>query len=139
MILDWPTELPRPERNTWSATHQDARRKRQNDAGPPGYSRRFSSVAKLVSLSVILDRNQKAIFDLFFEEDCGYGTALFHMPDPTTDGWALLTSDGVPLLTGDGQPLLMSKIWLCAWGDDVPKETIQGTEFRKTFSVVVMP
>lgn len=140
IILTWPDELPRPERNTWQVQPQDARRKRQGDVGPPTYRRRFSRVPKLVTLSVVLDRNQKAIFDNFYHYDCDEGSALFRMPDPTTDGWPLLTSDGVPMLTGDGVPLLLAAQWLCAWGDQTPVETIQGQiEFRKTFSVVVMP
>jgi hypothetical protein len=139
MIMEWPTALPRPERNTWQLQPQDARRKRQPDAGPPSYRRRFSSVARNVTMSVLLSRSEKAIFDQFFHETCAEGSQLFYMPDPTTDGWPMLTSDGVPVLTGDGQPLLLSARWLCAWGDQMPTETLQGLEFRKTFSVVVLP
>ena len=138
MIMTWPTTLPRPERSSWQLTSQDARRKRQSDAGPPAYRRRFSSAAKLVTLSVLLTRNQRQVFDQFFHGDCGEGSSLFHMPDPTTDGWRLLASDGRPLLSL-GTPLLLSGIWLCAWGDQLPTESIQGTEFRKSFSIVVLP
>lgn len=139
MIHIWPTDLPRPERNTWQARPQDARRKRQNEAGPPSYRRRFSSVAKLISLSVVLTRNQKAVFDRFFHEDCADGSEFFYMPDPTTDGWALLTESGQPIFVEPGVPLLLSERWLCAWGDDLPTETVEGIEFRKAFNVVVMP
>lgn len=139
MILNWPTELPRPERSSWQLTPQDARRKRQADAGPPGYRRRFSSVAKLVSLSVLVSRNDRAIFDRFYHQDCREGTELFWMPDPTTEGWPMLSADGQPMLTADGQPMLLSAQWLCAWGDTLPEESIVGVEFRKSFSVVVMP
>ncbi len=139
IILDWPTDLPHPERSSWQMQPQDARRKRQASVGPPSYRRRFSRVPKLVTLSVVLSRNEKAIFDNFYHDECAEGSLLFHMPDPTTDGWPLLTSDGQPMLMSDGTPLLLSAIWLCAWGDQTPAETIQGIEFRKTFSVVVMP
>ncbi|NEX47597.1 hypothetical protein [Pseudotabrizicola algicola] len=140
MILTWPADLPRPERPSWQLTSQDARRKTQSDAGPARYRRRFSSAAKLVTLSVILTRDQKAIFDRFFHEDCAEGARLFYMPDPTTDGWALLTSDGTPLLTGGGVPILMAARWLCSWGDQVPVETIHGqVEFKKSFNLQVMP
>jgi hypothetical protein len=61
------------------------------------------------------------------------------MPDPTTDGWPLLDATGQPLLDGQGRPLLRAGTWLCLWGDQLPVETILGIEFRKTFSVVVMP
>ncbi|MGH1355372.1 MAG: hypothetical protein ACRBBS_09865 [Thalassovita sp.] len=139
MIHTWPDTLPSPERNTWQVQPEDARRKRQAETGPPGYRRRWSNVARTVSLSVLLSRSQKAAFDQFFHLDCAEGAALFWMPDPTTDGWALLSSEGQPLLMIEGQPLLMSAAWLCHWGDQLPVETIEGREFRKTFSVEVMP
>lgn len=139
MIMEWPEELPRPERNTWQATPQEARRKTQPDAGPARYRRRFSSVPTLVTLSVLLDRNGKAIFDRFYGDDCKAGSRLFWMPDPTTHGWPLLTADGTPLLTSDGTPILLSARWLCAWGDQMPAESAQGVEFRKSFSVMVIP
>jgi hypothetical protein len=139
MIATWPSELPRPERNTWSSQRQDGRRKRQGDTGPAGSGRRFSSVATTVNMSVLLARDQKAVFDNFYVDDCAEGSRLFRMPDPTTDGWALLDSDGNPLLMSDGTPLLLAKIWLCSWGDQPPTETIQGVEFRKSFSIQVMP
>lgn len=139
MIAVWPETLPRPERSSWQLQAQDPRLKRQADAGPPSYRRRFSSVARTVTLSLILTRLQRGVFDAFYEEDCGWGSSLFWMPDPTTDRWPLLTPDGVPLLTGAGAPLLMSALWLCRWGDQMPTETVVGIEFRKSFSVVVLP
>lgn len=139
MIAVWPSELPRPERDSWQKQSQEARRKTQADVGPPRYRRRFSGVPKLVTLSVLLNRNQCAIFDKFFEEECSQGALRFWMPDPATDGWTLLASDGRPLLTTDGQPILLAKRWLCAWGDQLPVETVVGIEFRKSFSIVVLP
>ncbi|ADE84730.1 hypothetical protein [Rhodobacter capsulatus] len=135
----WPSDLPRPERSSYQLQPQDARRKRGFEAGPPGYRRRFSAVAKLVSLSLILTANQRAVFDNFYGDDCAQGAALFWMPDATRDGQPLLTHDGQPLLTHDGTPILLASRWLCAWGDTPPIETIQGIEFRKQFQVVVMP
>ncbi len=140
MIATWPDTLPHPERKTWNLQHQDARRKRQPESGPPGYRRRFSSAADFVSLSVVLTRAEKAVFDQFYRHDCAGGSRLFWMPDPTTDGWALLYTDGQPLLVDDSTPLLISATWLCAWGDEPPQESVVGqVEFRKTFQIVVMP
>jgi len=139
VIAVWPETLPRPERDSWQKQPQDARRKRQSDAGPPAYRRRFSSVAKMVTLSVLLSRDEAALFDTFFHQDCAEGSLLFTMPDPTTDGWEMLSSEGETLLDGDGDALLLSATWLCAWGDTMPTETLVGIEFRKSFSVVVMP
>jgi hypothetical protein len=139
MIAIWPIDLPRPERSSWSSQRQDGRRKRQGDTGPAGFGRRFSSVATTVGLSVVLSRSQKAVFDNFYDDDCAGGSRLFRMPDPSTDGWALLGSDSTPVLTGDGLPILLGRIWLCSWGDQPPTEAIQGVEFRMSFSVQVMP
>jgi hypothetical protein len=96
-------------------------------------------VAQLVTLSLLLNRDLRAVFDRFYDVDCAGGTRLFWMPDPTTDGWALLGTDGRPLLAGGRQPLLMSRRWLCAWGDAVPSEALVGLEFRKSFNLQVMP
>ena len=137
MILQWPSVLPKPDRNSWQNTLQDGRRKAQPEAGPPRYRRRISNPAQLVQMSLTLDRDQREVFDAFYR-DCGNGTGLFYMPDPTTDGWGLYTSDGQPLLSGD-VPILLSARWLCSWGDQMPSETVIGVEFRKSFSVVVMP
>ncbi|WP_283177496.1 hypothetical protein [Gemmobacter sp. 24YEA27] len=139
MIAVWPSSLPRPERDSWQRQSQEARRKTQADMGPPRYRRRFSGVPKLVTLSVLLDRNQRAVFDNFFEDACAQGALRFWMPDPTTEGWSLLTSGGAPLLTSAGVPILMAGRWLCAWGDQLPVETVVGIEFRKSFSIVVLP
>jgi hypothetical protein len=138
-IAIWPAELPKPERNTWSSQPQEARLRRTSEAGPAAYRRRFSNVSKVVSLSVLLTADQRAIFDNFYEYDTKKGSLLFRMPDPTTDGWALTVSDGQPFLTSEGQPMLIAAMWLCTFGDQLPAETIVGVEFRKTFSVEVMP
>lgn len=139
----WPAELPRPERDTWNVQRQDARLKRRSDAGPVNYRRRFSSASKSVRLSVILTRDGKAIFDTFFDLTTDGGVTPFWMPDPTTDGWALTTSDGAPLLIAggpdDGKPILLAAQWLCVFGDQMPAETVVGTEFRISFSVEVLP
>lgn len=140
MIHDWPAELPRPERDSWQVQRQDARRKRAPEVGAPGYRRRFSGVGQSVTLSLLLSRAQREVFDHFWTVDCAEGTGLFRMPDPTTDGWPVLASDGTPLLGPGGAPVLMSRLWLCAWGDAPPVQTIFGqVEFRLSFSVVVIP
>lgn len=138
MIPTWPTELPRPNRSGYQRQALDPRLARSTETGPPGYRRRYSAVAETVNLVVQLTRVQRGIFDTF-HRDLGHGSLPFWMPDPTTDGWPLLTGDGVPLLTGDGAPLLIAAQWLCLWGSSMPTETIQGVEFIKSFSVVVMP
>lgn len=135
----WPDDLRRFEREGWQVQPQNARQRRQSDAGPPGWRRRFSAVARTVSLSLILTRNEKAVFDRFYSEDCAEGARLFWMPDMSTDGWPLLDSTGEPLMSA-GVPLLLSARWLCSFGEEPPVETIvEQVKFRKIFTVVVMP
>lgn len=140
MIAAWPEDLPRPERASWQVQPLDIRRRTQHDAGPPRYRRRLSGVTKQVTLSVILTRDQRAIFDRFWAEDCADGSLYFWMPDPTTDGWPALTSEGLIIDVAADIPMLLSARWLCAWGSEPPVETMHGQiEFRKAFSVMVLP
>jgi len=118
----------------------DDPRLRKNAAnGPPGYRRRYSAVARQVALTIDVPRLGKGVFDQFFEETTAMGSLPFNMPDPTTDGWPLLTSGGVPVLTGGGLPILLARQWVCLFGAEPPVETIQGVRFRIAFSVSVMP
>lgn len=140
MIAEWPETLPRPERDSWQSQPVDIRRRTQNDAGPPRSRRRLSGVSREVALSVVLSRDLKSVFDDFWAVTCVHGTRYFRMPDPTTDGWPMLSEEGMPMQTEDGTPILMAANWLCAWGSEPPVETIHGQiEFRKSFSVVVLP
>ncbi|TMV09816.1 hypothetical protein FGK63_01730 [Ruegeria sediminis] len=135
----WPSELPRPTRPGWQGQYSDPRLKKSGDAGPPGYRRRWSSVARAVQLTVQLSRSQKATFDTFFEYDTRMGVLPFWMPDPTTDGWPMLTEIGTPVLDGAGNPVLLSAQWLCLFGSEMPVERIVGVEFHYSFPVWVMP
>lgn len=142
MIANWPVNLPPPQRDSWQYKPQEARRKRQNDAGPAGYRRRYSSVAKSVSMSLKLTHGQRAVFDQFFAETCQQGSVRFWMPDPTNDGWALTNEGNVALLVNaiSAVPLEISEQWLCAWGDELPTETVvDQVKFLKSFSIWVLP
>lgn len=135
----WPSDLPRPTRRGYSARGQDGRRRRSFETGPPSYAGRFSSRARQVALEVIVTRAQKAVFDQFVDETTAGGSLPFTMPDPMTDGWALLDADGAPILDGDGTPILLSAQWVCLFGEEMPEESMVGVEFPVTFTVWVMP
>lgn len=139
MIARWPTDLPRPQRSGYQGQVQDPRIRRRSEAGPPGYRRRFSSVARIVTLAIDVSRDEKSVFDRFHQVETAMGSLPFIMPDPTLDGWSLLDTDANPLLTPDGDPLLVSAPWLCLFGDTSPVETIRGIRFQITFPVAVMP
>lgn len=135
----WPTELPPPSRKSWNRTWQDPRRRRTAEAGPPGYRRRFSSAAQLISMQVDLTRVQRSVFENFYEVTTKHGSLSFTMPDPTTDGWPLLTSDERPILTESDVPILVASVWTCLFGPEPPRERHYGTRFVIDFSVAVMP
>lgn len=136
----WPESLVQFERPGWQVQPQDTRRRRQTDAGPPAFRRRFSGAAKRVTLSLVMTRNEAAVFDRFYEEECRDGVSLFWMPDPSRNRWPLLANDGSPLYDVKGRPVLIAARWLCNWGDETPVETVYaGTDFRKSFSIWVMP
>ncbi|MCV0424672.1 MAG: hypothetical protein K5905_04305 [Roseibium sp.] len=140
MTLRWPSDLPLPERNPYQRQSQDPRISRRREAGPPGSRRRFSSVARFVSLTIDVSRNQKAIFDNFYEGDTAEGSLPFIMPDPTTHDWPLLDpTTGDQLQDPDGNALLIAAHWLCLFGEQTPTETIRGIRFQISFPVAVMP
>lgn len=136
----WPTDLPRPRRDGYAAQRSDNRRYRPTEQGPPEFRRRRTLDTRRVSLSISVDRSQKAVFDTFFEETTIDGTEYFWMPDWVSDGWPLFTPDGFPLLTPDGAPLLMSSALLCCWArESMPQETLRGMTFLIVFEVEVLP
>ena len=139
MIPVWPSELPRPERGPYQGQRQDPRERRRTETGPRGHRRRFSSFARIHSLTIDVTRNQKAIFDRFFDQDTAAGSLPFLMPDPLTDGWPLLAPSGEPLHTPDDQPILISAFWLCQFGETMPVERVLGIRFQITFPLEEMP
>ncbi|WP_435656046.1 hypothetical protein [Brucella pituitosa] len=138
-VASWPTELPRPNREGYQGSPGEGRLKKRNEAGPPGYRRRTSSIPKYVSMTLDVSRDQLARFDRFYEEEVAHGSLPFLMPDPTTTGWPLLTTDGHVLTDHLGRPLLLEKTWLCLFGDTLPSQTVSGVRFRLSFQIVVMP
>lgn len=135
----WPSQLPKPTRSGYGATPQDPRIRRNAETGPPGFRRRFSSSARMVSLSFICSRFQKGFFDTFLDEQLQEGSLPFWMPDPVSDGWGLLTEDGTQLTSEDGTPLLISAQLLCLITVQ-PQEAIHGqVDFEISMQVAVLP
>ncbi len=138
-VAVWPSELPPPERQSFQMTSMEARLKRQSEAGPPAYRRRFSSIPKPITMSIVVARDLKGVFDTFYEETTSAGSLPFYMPDPTSDGWPMLTEHSLPMLTSDGVPILVAAQWLCLFGESIPAATAIGMKFRISFNVTVMP
>lgn len=133
-VAVWPSDLPRPLRASFSGRRIDQRIAKP---GPVrGYRRRATTLAKQYSLSLALDRSQKAVFDIFVDVTLSDGVLPFYMPDPTTDGWHVLDHNGVPLLQSEGVSLLLSARWLCQFAE-LPQEQLYGRGFLIQFEVVV--
>jgi len=139
MTAVWPSTLPRPLRDGYSEQRLDARLSKGGEAGPPGWRRRWSSVAQKVAMVLDIPRSILGDFERFWIDDLSEGTLPFWMPAPTSDGWPLLSPAGTPVLLPDGRPLLVSRRWLCLMGDSTPVTTPKGVRFRVSFSVTVMP
>lgn len=137
-IPTWPAELPCPTRAGYLSQRKDTRMPKSGN-GPPGYRRRFSSTAQLVTLSIEVIRSGKAIFDDFYVETTQEGTLPFYMTNPTTDGTAMLTQVTAPILSTEGEPIVLASQWLCLFGDPVPSERVFAGRFEITFNVAVMP
>ncbi|MGO1161741.1 hypothetical protein ACTOV4_07255 [Brucella sp. C7-11G] len=138
-VASWPTELPRPNREGYQGSPGEGRLKKRNEAGPPGYRRRTSSIPKYVSMTLDVSRDELARFERFYEDEVADGSLPFFMPDPTTTGWPMLTTDGRILTDHLDRPLLLVKTWLCLFGDTLPSHTPSGNRFRLSFQIVVMP
>ena len=137
-LAAWPADLPKPLRAPYAQERQDTRL-RKAAGGPPGYRRRFSSAARMVSLGIEVSRARKAIFDVFYDEITRQGSLPFWMPDPTTDGIFLLNEGFAPILTSNGAPMLLAAQWLCLFGEPVPVERQIGGRFEISFTVWVLP
>ena len=135
----WPADLPKPQRDGFQVQIADPRKRKAAETGPPGYRRRWSSVARNVALSIDVTRSGKAVFDTFYDDETRMGSLPFQMPDPLTDGWALLDATGKAVLTEEGAPILLSEQWLCLFGDETPVQSARGNRFVIAFSVTVMP
>ena len=135
----YPTELPAPLADPYQVARGDGRILSRNDAGPPNIRSRYAEPVDAVQFSTFLDRSQLARFDRFYVEETKRGAKPFLIPDPGTDGWALLTDDGSPLLTDDGTPLLLAETWLVLFGQKLPVVTNKATYWTVSFELTVLP
>lgn len=138
-LLTWPDTLPRPRMAGYAFTPGDTRRFAQSDGGAPRVGRGRSKAADLARMTIRVNAGQRARFDRFFFDEIGRGFRTFLMPDPTKDGWPILTDEGVPLLTDEGVPLLQAETWLCMFGQTMPGYGMENARFTISFEVMVLP
>ena len=134
----WPTDLPSPTRAGYQSQRGDTRLTRKA-SGPLGYRSLFSNAPTVVGLNLELTRDLKAVFDGFYDDLTRGGILPFWMPDPTTDGWALLSDQGQPLIGIDDAPVLLSAYELCIFDAETPSEAISGARFNISFRIAALP
>jgi len=139
MIPEWPEDLPCPSRVGYSLSFGDGRIKKEAEGGPPGYRRRYSLTPKTATMTVVMTRDQYALFEAFFDETLKAGSLPFTMVDVLKDGVPALDEFDVPILDGEGNPVLIAATNLCLFGDGLPQVVAMSRRVKVTFSLVQMP
>lgn len=138
-LAAFPAELSVHMRESLALRDGETRRLFQPEAAPLAPRSRYSSAAQSFTITLVLDRNELAIFDNFFAVTVRQGALPFLMADPYTDGWALLDADGEPFLTAEGEPILLAATWVCLFGGGLPERRNMGGYFTVSFTLAVMP
>lgn len=141
MTAVWPSDLPqRPLRDPYRRTLATGRQLTSADSGPPRSRRRYSRVARPVTLVFVVTSNQLARFARFMRDDLADGALPFWIRDPVRDGAPLLTSDGASILSPAGAPVLISAWWLAMLDAQDPSDTaLGGGNWQLSIPILVMP
>lgn len=140
MTAAWPPDLPCPSRIGYQLAYGEGRLRKDSERGPPGYRRRFSSVPKSATMTIVLTRAQYATFENFFDVTLKGGSLPFTMVDVLKDGAPLLDEFGDPVLDAvTGLPVLEAVTNICLFGDDLPKVTGSSRRITVTFTLIQMP
>jgi hypothetical protein len=139
-LAQWPSELPRPNRDSYAVSPGDPRRLTRPETGPLRIGRQYSQSAVTVAMTMIVSRDGRARFERFIAEEIGHGTLPFVMNAPDTDGITLTDETGVALTDETGAVLTISALWLCLIGREPPVITsTTGIRWKIAFSVEVLP
>lgn len=131
----WPSDLPQQTlAQGFQAAVRGKRLTTAMDTGP-GKQRRRGALVRPVTCAIMVDADQRALFDVFYEEECLGGTLPFLMPDQQLDG---LLFDAVE--DQDGAPLVIESWWLCQFGGTEPAiSAVDGKWFSVQFDLLVLP
>lgn len=135
----WPPELPRALRQGYSRSRPDGRQSTQPEVGPPRVRRRFSAAIAPMTMTIDVSADQRMRFSRFWEEDTGFGSLPFLIPDWTIDGLDMGTASGSSLTTANGETLEIAASLLVMFGRDPPTEIPVGIRYRITFQLSIMP
>lgn len=138
MIIFPSTELPGLTIEGFTKSFGDARIKTQMQ-NKQLRTRRLSSFApRIVGARMVLPLYKLARFWRFWDIDTAGGVLPFLMKDQEIDGAYALVDSGEIILTQDSQGFIITKWWLCVFGDQVPSESAYSdSEFELTFNLEI--
>lgn len=76
----WPPQLPKPKLDGYSLALQPAFVRSDMDAGPARQRRRFTQAPTDITMELVLDQSQMAIFEAWYEHRIDSGAAWFDAP-----------------------------------------------------------
>ena len=139
MIATWPSDLPRPLRETYADAYDDLRIKRRSDSGVRSYRKRVSISIKTLNVSIAVTEAKLGVFETFVEETLQGGVLPFWMADPVEDGQPILLVDGSPLLDTSNQPILATVNRLYTFGETLPGKVPHGIGYKISFTLSEIP
>ena len=82
--ISYPEQLPPVRASGFSAQYKDPVIRTQMDAGPTKQRLRYTAVPKLFTGSIIVNEEERSIFETWFKQTLGFGTLRFVMRNPQT-------------------------------------------------------
>jgi hypothetical protein len=76
----WPPQLPKPQLAGYSLAPQAAFVRSDMDAGPARQRRRFTQAPTDIAVELVMDQQQLAIFEAWYEHRIDSGSAWFDAP-----------------------------------------------------------
>lgn len=136
----WPSELPqRVLAQSFQTSVRGKRLTTAMDTGP-GKQRRRGAAVRPVTCSIMVDADQRALFDVFYEETCASGTLPFSIPDQQLDGLVTESESGDTVQDESGQTWVIESWWLCQFGATEPATSaVDGIWFTVQFDLLVLP
>ena len=76
----WPPQLPKPQLSGYGIAPQAAFVRSDMDAGPARQRRRFTQAPTDIAVELVMDQQQLAIFEAWYEHRIDSGSAWFDAP-----------------------------------------------------------
>jgi hypothetical protein len=82
--ITYPANLPGIRASGFQSQYQDPVIRTQMDAGPVKQRLRYTAAPKKFTVTIILNEDEREIFDYWFTSTLGFGTLRFVMRNPQT-------------------------------------------------------